>query len=59
MSHGALIITIFYITPNKWNEPAESISLQLQLTASSIYLRARTGTLGFISHYFITIFGHV
>jgi len=34
------IITIFYIALNKSNELAESISLQLQLTASAIYLRA-------------------
>jgi len=34
------IITVFYIALNKSNELAESISLQLQLTTSAIYLRA-------------------
>lgn len=52
-----VIITIFYISLNKSNEPAESISLQLQLTASAIYLRAHG--LRFVSQYFITIFSRV
>lgn len=34
------IITIFYTAPNKSNEPAELISLQLRLTTSAIYLHA-------------------
>lgn len=52
-----VIITIFYISLNKSNEPAESISLQLQLTASAIYLRAHG--LRFVPQYFITIFSRV
>jgi len=51
------IITIFYIAPNKSNELAESISLQLQLTASAIYLYAHG--LRFVSQCFITIFSRV
>lgn len=51
------IITIFYVAPNKSNESAESISLQLQLTASAIYLLAHK--LRFVSQYIITIFSHV
>ena len=52
------IITIFYIAPNKSNELAESISLQLQLTASTIYLYAHELS-RFVSQCFITIFSRV